>query len=98
MCIRDSRYLQQALEAEIPRQVEIIEAGGRIDLETLHFDPDTGTTTPLRSKEEAHDYRYFPEPDLVPLVIDPAWVEELRATKPELPAASRAAPPPRPGR
>ena len=81
------RYLQQALEAEIPRQVAIIEAGGRIDLETLHFDPDTGTTTPLRSKEEAHDYRYFPEPDLVPLVIDPAWVEELRATQPELPAA-----------
>ena len=81
------RYLQQALEAEIPRQVEIIEAGGRIDLETLHFDPDTGTTTPLRSKEEAHDYRYFPEPDLVPLVVDPAWVEELRATQPELPAA-----------
>jgi aspartyl-tRNA(Asn)/glutamyl-tRNA(Gln) amidotransferase subunit B len=81
------RYLQQALDAEIPRQVAIIEAGGRIALETLHFDPDTGTTTPLRSKEEAHDYRYFPEPDLVPLVIDPAWVEELRATQPELPAA-----------
>ncbi|MFA4966237.1 MAG: Asp-tRNA(Asn)/Glu-tRNA(Gln) amidotransferase subunit GatB [Thermoleophilia bacterium] len=81
------RYLQQALEAEIPRQVGVLEAGGRIDLETLHFDPDTGTTTPLRSKEEAHDYRYFPEPDLVPLVIDPAWVEELRATQPELPAA-----------
>jgi len=81
------RYLQQALEAEIPRQVAVIEAGGRIDLETLHFDPDTGTTTPLRSKEEAHDYRYFPEPDLVPLVIDPAWVEGLRATQPELPAA-----------
>ena len=81
------RYLQQALDAEIPRQVEILEAGGRIDLETLHFDPDTGTTTPLRSKEEAHDYRYFPEPDLVPLEVDPAWVEELRATQPELPAA-----------
>jgi aspartyl-tRNA(Asn)/glutamyl-tRNA(Gln) amidotransferase subunit B len=81
------RYLQQALEAEIPRQIEILEAGGRIDLETLHFDPNTGVTTPLRSKEEAHDYRYFPEPDLVPLVIDAAWVEELRATQPELPAA-----------
>ena len=81
------RYLQQALDAEIPRQIEILEAGGTIDLETLHFDPDTGTTTPLRSKEEAHDYRYFPEPDLVPLEIDPAWVEELRATQPELPAA-----------
>jgi aspartyl-tRNA(Asn)/glutamyl-tRNA(Gln) amidotransferase subunit B len=81
------RYLQQALDAEIPRQIEVLEAGGTIDLETLHFDPETGTTTPLRSKEEAHDYRYFPEPDLVPLEIDPAWVEELRATQPELPAA-----------
>ena len=81
------RYLQQALEAEIPRQIGILEAGGTIDLETLHFNPDTGTTTPLRSKEEAHDYRYFPEPDLVPLVIDPAWVEDLRTTQPELPEA-----------
>ena len=73
--------------AEIPRQIAILEAGGRIDQETLHFDPDTGTTSPLRSKEEAHDYRYFPEPDLVPLVMDPAWVEEVRAALPELPAA-----------
>jgi aspartyl-tRNA(Asn)/glutamyl-tRNA(Gln) amidotransferase subunit B len=81
------RYLQQALDAEIPRQVEILEAGGAIDQETLHFDPDTGITTPLRSKEEAHDYRYFPEPDLVPLQIDPAWVDELRAALPELPLA-----------
>ena len=81
------RYLQQALDAEIPRQIEVLEAGETIDQETLHFDPDTGTTTPLRSKEEAHDYRYFPEPDLVPLDIDPAWVDELRATQPELPAA-----------
>jgi aspartyl-tRNA(Asn)/glutamyl-tRNA(Gln) amidotransferase subunit B len=81
------RYLQQALEAEIPRQIEALEAGETIEQETLHFDPVTGTTTPLRSKEEAHDYRYFPEPDLVPLEIDPAWVEELRATQPELPAA-----------
>ena len=81
------RYLQQALDAEIPRQVGVLEAGGTIDQETLHFDPDTGTTTPLRSKEEAHDYRYFPEPDLVPLEIDPDWVEELRRTQPELPAA-----------
>jgi aspartyl-tRNA(Asn)/glutamyl-tRNA(Gln) amidotransferase subunit B len=81
------RYLQQALEAEIVRQIAALEAGETIEQETLHFDPDTGTTTPLRSKEEAHDYRYFPEPDLVPLEIDPAWVEELRATQPELPAA-----------
>ncbi len=81
------RFLQQALESEVPRQVAVLEAGGRIDQETLHFDPVTGTTTPLRSKEEAHDYRYFPEPDLVPLVMDPAWVEGVRAALPELPAA-----------
>ncbi len=81
------RYLQQALEAEVPRQVGILEAGGAIEQETLHFDPATGTTTPLRSKEEAHDYRYFPEPDLVPLVMAPAWVEEVRAGLPELPGA-----------
>jgi len=81
------RFLQQALEAEMPRQVEVLEAGGSIEQETLHFDPDTGLTTPLRSKEEAHDYRYFPEPDLVPLTTDPVWVEELRRTQPELPAA-----------
>jgi aspartyl-tRNA(Asn)/glutamyl-tRNA(Gln) amidotransferase subunit B len=81
------RFLHQALEAEIPRQVAVLEAGGRIEQETLHFDPDTGLTTPLRSKEEAHDYRYFPEPDLVPLEMDPAWVEEVRVSLPELPAA-----------
>jgi aspartyl-tRNA(Asn)/glutamyl-tRNA(Gln) amidotransferase subunit B len=81
------RYLQQALLAEIPRQIELLESGERIEQETLHFDPDTGTTTPLRSKEEAHDYRYFPEPDLVPLEVDPEWLEQLRATQPELPAA-----------
>jgi aspartyl-tRNA(Asn)/glutamyl-tRNA(Gln) amidotransferase subunit B len=81
------RFLQQALEAEMPRQIAILEAGGTIDQETLHFDPDTGTTTPLRSKEEAHDYRYFPEPDLVPWEVAPAWVEEVRAALPELPAA-----------
>jgi aspartyl-tRNA(Asn)/glutamyl-tRNA(Gln) amidotransferase subunit B len=81
------RYLQQALDAEIPRQIDILESGDTIDQETLHFDPDTGTTTPLRSKEEAHDYRYFPEPDLVPVLIDAAWLDEVRATQPELPAA-----------
>ena len=81
------RYLQQALEAEMPRQTEILEAGGKIDQETLHFDHDTGATTPLRSKEEAHDYRYFPEPDLVPLVLDEAWVQAQRAALPELPQA-----------
>lgn len=79
------RYVQQALAAEIPRQIDVLEGGGTITQETLHFDPDSGLTTPLRSKEEAHDYRYFPEPDLVPLVMDPAWVEQVRASQPELP-------------
>jgi aspartyl-tRNA(Asn)/glutamyl-tRNA(Gln) amidotransferase subunit B len=81
------RFLQQALESERVRQIEVLEAGGTVDQETLHFDPDTGTTTPLRSKEEAHDYRYFPEPDLVPIVVDPLWVDEIRASLPELPGA-----------
>ncbi len=81
------RFLQQALESEIPRQVAVLENGGRVEQQTLHFDPDTGTTSALRSKEEAHDYRYFPEPDLVPLVIDEAWVDEQRRALPELPVA-----------
>jgi aspartyl-tRNA(Asn)/glutamyl-tRNA(Gln) amidotransferase subunit B len=81
------RFLQLALDAELARQIAEVEGGGTIEQETLHFDPDTGTTTPLRSKEEAHDYRYFPEPDLVPLVMDPAWVAEVRAALPELPGA-----------
>jgi len=81
------RFLQQALESEIPRQIAVLEAGGVIEQETLHFDPMTGTTSPLRSKEEAHDYRYFPEPDLVPLVMDPGSVEQVRTQLPELPAA-----------
>ena len=81
------RFLQQALDSELPRQIAVLEGGGKVDQVTLHFDPITGTTSPLRSKEEAHDYRYFPEPDLVPIVMDPAYVEELRASQPELPAA-----------
>ncbi len=81
------RFLRQALEAEIARQTEVLEAGGTVDQETLHFDPDGGTTHPLRSKEEAHDYRYFPEPDLVPLEARAEWVDEVRAALPELPSA-----------
>jgi len=81
------RFLQQALESEIPRQIAVLEAGEEVEQETLHFDPETGSTSPLRSKEEAHDYRYFPEPDLVPLEMDPVWVEEVAAALPELPAA-----------
>jgi aspartyl-tRNA(Asn)/glutamyl-tRNA(Gln) amidotransferase subunit B len=83
------RYVQQALEYEAARQEALLEEGGAIVQETRLFDPKAGTTHSMRRKEEAHDYRYFPEPDLVPLVVDPAWVEELRSTLPELPAAKR---------
>jgi aspartyl-tRNA(Asn)/glutamyl-tRNA(Gln) amidotransferase subunit B len=81
------RFLQRGIEAELQRQREVIEAGGRIEQETLHFDPRTGDLTPLRSKEEAHDYRYFPEPDLVPLAPTEEMLREAREALPELPAA-----------
>lgn len=83
------RFLERGVDAEIARQIAILESGGRVTQETLHFDPDSGEIHSLRSKEEAHDYRYFPEPDLVPVVPDRAWVEELRAGLPELPADLR---------
>jgi aspartyl-tRNA(Asn)/glutamyl-tRNA(Gln) amidotransferase subunit B len=81
------RFLQRGIEAELTRQREVIEAGGRIEQETLHFDPVSGDLTPLRSKEEAHDYRYFPEPDLVPLAPTEEMLREAREALPELPAA-----------
>ncbi|HEX5527461.1 MAG TPA: Asp-tRNA(Asn)/Glu-tRNA(Gln) amidotransferase subunit GatB [Solirubrobacterales bacterium] len=81
------RFLQRGVEAELERQREVIAAGGRIEQETLHFDPVTGDLTPLRSKEEAHDYRYFPEPDLVPLAPTEEMLREAREALPELPAA-----------
>jgi aspartyl-tRNA(Asn)/glutamyl-tRNA(Gln) amidotransferase subunit B len=81
------RFLQRGIEAELERQREVIEAGGRIEQETLHFDPRSGDLTPLRSKEEAHDYRYFPEPDLVPLAPTEEMLREAREALPELPAA-----------
>ncbi len=81
------RFLQRGIEAELTRQREVIEAGGRIEQETLHFDPVSGDLTPLRSKEEAHDYRYFPEPDLVPIVPSEAMLRAAREALPELPAA-----------
>ncbi|WP_217912879.1 Asp-tRNA(Asn)/Glu-tRNA(Gln) amidotransferase subunit GatB [Miltoncostaea marina] len=83
------RFLERGMEAEIARQIGIIEAGGRVTQETLHYDPELNEIHSLRSKEEAHDYRYFPEPDLVPVVPDRAWVEELRAGLPALPAVTR---------
>jgi aspartyl-tRNA(Asn)/glutamyl-tRNA(Gln) amidotransferase subunit B len=83
------RFLQQALFYEIERQTEVFNDGGRIIQETRLFDSKKGITIPMRSKEEANDYRYFPDPDLVPLVVSPEWVEEARASLPELPDPRR---------
>ncbi|MEW5897826.1 MAG: Asp-tRNA(Asn)/Glu-tRNA(Gln) amidotransferase subunit GatB [Bacillota bacterium] len=83
------RALQRALSYEVQRQIDVLEEGGRIVQETRTWDEGKGVTLPMRSKEEAHDYRYFPEPDLVPLVIDRRWVEEIRASLPELPDRRR---------
>src|SRR5580692_6422550 len=84
------RYVMLAIEYEARRQIELIEEGGTIAQQTLLFDAGRGITRPMRSKEEAHDYRYFPDPDLLPLVLDPEWVARLRAELPELPDTKRA--------
>jgi aspartyl-tRNA(Asn)/glutamyl-tRNA(Gln) amidotransferase subunit B len=84
------RFLERGVEAELARQRALIEAGGTVEQETLHFDPGDGTLTSLRSKEEAHDYRYFPEPDLVPLAPTEEMLREARESLPELPAARAA--------
>ncbi|MBI5069206.1 MAG: Asp-tRNA(Asn)/Glu-tRNA(Gln) amidotransferase subunit GatB [Deltaproteobacteria bacterium] len=81
------RFLRQAVDYEVRRQVEIVEAGGRVEQETRLFDPDRGETRAMRSKEDAHDYRYFPEPDLPPVRVEEAFVEEQRRALPELPQA-----------
>ena len=88
--VNSYRYIQQAIEYEARRQIEILEDGGKIDQETRLFDPGKGETRSMRSKEEAHDYRYFPDPDLLPLDLDPAWVKAIEATLPELPDAKKA--------
>jgi aspartyl-tRNA(Asn)/glutamyl-tRNA(Gln) amidotransferase subunit B len=88
--VNSLRSVERAVRSEMLRQAAVLNAGGRIVQETRHFHEDTGDTTSGRSKETATDYRYFPEPDLVPLAPDPAWVEELRAGLPELPRARRA--------
>jgi aspartyl-tRNA(Asn)/glutamyl-tRNA(Gln) amidotransferase subunit B len=84
------RFLQQAIDYEVRRQIELIEDGGRVIQETRLYDPDRNETRSMRSKEDAHDYRYFPDPDLPPLVIDAAWIETVQAALPELPQAMRA--------
>jgi aspartyl-tRNA(Asn)/glutamyl-tRNA(Gln) amidotransferase subunit B len=83
------RNVQRAIEYEIERQAEVLESGGRVVQETRLFDANRGVTQPMRSKEEAHDYRYFPEPDLVPLCIDQEWIERVRQELPELPDTRR---------
>jgi aspartyl-tRNA(Asn)/glutamyl-tRNA(Gln) amidotransferase subunit B len=88
--VNSIRYVQQAIEYEARRQIEIIEDGGSIKQETRLYDPNKGETRSMRSKEHAHDYRYFPDPDLLPLVLDPKWVSEIKATLPELPDEKRA--------
>ncbi|GGZ06435.1 Asp-tRNA(Asn)/Glu-tRNA(Gln) amidotransferase subunit GatB [Novosphingobium colocasiae] len=87
--VNSVRFVMQAIEHEASRQVDVLEAGGKIVQETRLFDPGTGSTRSMRSKEDAHDYRYFPDPDLLPLVLDDAFVEECRASLPELPDAKR---------
>jgi aspartyl-tRNA(Asn)/glutamyl-tRNA(Gln) amidotransferase subunit B len=88
--VNSIRFIGQAIEHEARRQIEILEEGGRIDQETRLFDPGRGVTRSMRSKEEAHDYRYFPDPDLLPLEFDQAYVEELKAHLPELPDEKKA--------
>ena len=87
--VNSVRFVMKALEYEAERQVEILEDGGKIAQETRLFDANQGVTRTMRSKEEAHDYRYFPDPDLLPLKLDADWVEELRAALPELPDARK---------
>lgn len=84
------RFITQAIEVEARRQIAVLEDGGAVEQETRLYDPNRGETRPLRSKEEAHDYRYFPDPDLLPLELEQAWVESIAATLPELPDAKKA--------
>ena len=88
--VNSIRFVMAAIEYEARRQIEVIEGGGTIRQETRLFDANRGETRPMRSKEEAHDYRYFPDPDLLPLELDKAWVEALKRDLPELPDAKKA--------
>ncbi len=88
--VNSMRFARRAIEYEVQRQIGIMEMGGVVVQQTLNFDPETGITTPLRSKEDAHDYRYFPEPDLPPVVITPQQLEQILAELPPLPWALRA--------
>jgi len=83
--VNSFRFVQKAIESEIERQKKILSSGGKIIQETRTFDPSTGLTHPMRTKEEAEDYRYFPDPDLLPLVISKDWIEQIKNSMPELP-------------
>ena len=87
--VNSIRYVRQVIDHEARRQIEVIEGGGEIDQETRLFNVATGETRTMRSKEDAHDYRYFPDPDLLPLELESAWVEEIKSTLPELPDAKK---------
>ena len=87
--VNSLRSVERAVRYEISRQAAVLSSGGRVIQETRHWHEDTGVTTSGRSKEQAEDYRYFPEPDLVPIAPEPAWVDRLRATLPEPPAERR---------
>jgi aspartyl-tRNA(Asn)/glutamyl-tRNA(Gln) amidotransferase subunit B len=87
--VNSVRFVMQAIEHEANRQVDLIESGGKVVQETRLFDPNTGATRSMRSKEDAHDYRYFPDPDLLPLELDDAFLSECRNSLPELPDAKR---------
>jgi aspartyl-tRNA(Asn)/glutamyl-tRNA(Gln) amidotransferase subunit B len=88
--VNSFRYLQMAVEFEIERQIDVVSSGGAVKQETRLWNSETGETMSMRSKEEAHDYRYFPEPDLQPLVVSDAWVSAVRASLPELPETMKA--------
>src|SRR4029078_11379201 len=88
--VNSIRFIGQAIETEARRQIDILEAGGKIDQETRLFDPGKGETRSMRSKEEAHDYRYFPDPDLLPLELTQDYVEDMKQHLPELPDEKRA--------
>jgi len=87
--VNSVRFVMAVIEHEARRQIDVIEEGGEVVQETRLYDPDKGVTRTLRSKEDAHDYRYFPDPDLLPLELDDAFLEECRASLPELPDAKR---------
>ncbi len=87
--INSFRFIKQAIEYEVERQAELLDDGGKVVQETRLFDADTGVSRSMRGKEEAHDYRYFPDPDLVPLVVDEAWISRVRAELPEMPLVKR---------